>query len=164
MLDLAGVSAGDVVHDLGCGDGRICIAAARDYGARAVGVDVEPYWVEQARAKALRAGVAGLTTFHVADACDWDVAEATVITLYLVHWSTKLVAREVVTRARPGTRVVSHSFAIEECGPASEQKIADAEGTTHRIYLWVVGNNGTLVAPSGGSNSRAVLQIVDVLD
>ena len=81
MLDLAGVSAGDVVHDLGCGDGRICIAAARDYGARAVGVDVEPYWVERARAKALGAGVARLTTFHVADACDWDVAEATVITL-----------------------------------------------------------------------------------
>jgi SAM-dependent methyltransferase len=145
MLDLASVSAGDILHDLGCGDGRICIAAARDYGARAVGIDIEPYWVEESRANALSAGVERLTTFELADACDWDVTEATVITMYLVHWSTQHMAREVLIRARPGTRIVSHSFAIQGCAPVCEQNIIDSQGKTQSIYLWVIGNNGTLI-------------------
>ena len=145
MLNLAGVCARDIVLDIGCGDGRICIAAARDYGARAVGVDIEPYWVEQSRANAATEGVEKLTTFHVADACDWDVVEATVITMYLVQWSTQLVAHELLPRARRGTRVVSHSFPIEGIEPASAQMIPDSEGDARKIYLWLVGENGALV-------------------
>jgi SAM-dependent methyltransferase len=146
MLGLAGVCEADVVYDLGCGDGRICIAAAKEFGARAVGIDVEPYWVEQARANAEVAGVSGLATFHVGDACDWELGDATVITLYLVGWSTRAMAREMSARARVGTRVVSHSYRSGGRGTETLEEVVDAKGGRRRIFLWSVGTDVDPVA------------------
>ena len=141
MLGLAGGSGGDVVYDLGCGDWRICVAAAKQFGARAVGIDIEPYWVDTARENAAAAGVAGLATFHVGDACDWEVGEATVITLYLTGWSMQVMAREVLSRARVGTRVVSHSYPINGREPERQEEVVDSEGGRHRVFLWTVGKD-----------------------
>ena len=141
MLGLAGVDGGDVVYDLGCGDGRICIGAAKEFGARAVGVDIEPFWIERARADAEVAGVSGLATFHVGDACHWDVGDATVITFYLTIWSTQVVAREVLSRARVGTRVVSHAYPIHEREPERQEEVIDAKGDRHRVFMWTVGED-----------------------
>lgn len=141
MLGLAGVGEGDVLYDLGCGDGRICVAAAKEFGARAVGVDIEPYWVEQARANAAAAGVSGLTTFHVGDACGWEVGDATVITFYLTGWSTQVLAREVLARARVGTRVVSHTYSINGREPQRLEEVADSKGGRRRILLWTIGED-----------------------
>lgn len=147
MLGLAGVGAGDVLYDLGCGDGRICVAAAKEFGARAVGVDIEPYWVERARANAAAAGVSGLTTFHVGDACGWEVGDATVITFYLTGWSTQVLAREVLTRARVGTRVVSHTYPINGREPQRLEEVADSKGGRRRILLWTIGEDWAPAAP-----------------
>lgn len=149
MLEAAGVGAEDVVLDLGCGDGRICVAAARDFGARAVGVDIEPYWVEQAQALARAAGVEERTTFRVGDAREWDAGEATVIALYLVYWSTQVIVREVLARARAGTRVVSHRYVIEGHPLEDCHRVTDAEGRVHRFYLWRLGADGALIAERG---------------
>src|SRR5215212_799938 len=112
MLVLAEVGRADVVYDLGCGDGRICVAAAKECGARAVGIDIEPYWIDRARENAAAAGVSGLATFYVGDACDWELGDATVITLYLTGCSTQTLARGALAAARAGTRVVSHTYLI----------------------------------------------------
>lgn len=139
MLELAGVSARDVVLDLGCGDGRVCIEAARRYGARSVGVDIEPYWVGVAAARAADAGVSGLTTFRAEDACETDPGEATVVALYLGHSSTQRMARRLRARAAPGTRGVSHAFPPDACEAPRVEDVADAGGKLRRLYLWRVG-------------------------
>jgi len=139
MLELAEVGPDDILYDLGCGDGRFCIAAARRFGAQAVGIDIEPYWIEQSEANACAAGVETLTRFRVEDACDCDFGEATVICLYLVHSSMQFMAQEIARKGRPGTRVVSHSFPIDGWEPAIAETVLDANGDSHRIFLWHVG-------------------------
>ena len=146
MLGIAGVNSRDVVYDLGCGDGRICIEAAKEFGARAVGVDIEPYWIERARADAEAAGVSGLATFHVGDACHWEVGDATVITFYLTRWSTQVMAREVLSRARVGTRVVSHSYLIQGREPERQEEVVDAQGDRRRVFMWTVGEDWATAA------------------
>ena len=137
MLSLCSAGPADTVFDLGCGDGRVLIAAA-GRGCRGVGVDIEPYWVEQSRANAERAGVAHLLTFRVQDALATDLSDASVVFLYLVHWSTQLLASRLLGQVRPGTRVVSHGFPIESLAPDATHSVADAAGVVHRLYLWVV--------------------------
>lgn len=137
MLRLAGTSARDIVYDLGCGDGRVLIRAAALFGARGVGVDVEPYWVEQSRLNASAAGVSPLVRFEPGDALDVDLSPASVVFLYLVPWSTQLVADRVFRSSRPGTRVVSHSFPVEGRPAAATETFLDGEGVSRRIGLWV---------------------------
>jgi SAM-dependent methyltransferase len=146
MLEMAEVCARDVVLDLGCGDGRVCIEAARRYGARSVGVDIEPYWVGLAAARAADAGVSDLTTFRAEDACETDLGSATVITLYLGRSSTQRMARELRARAAPGARVVSHTFAVEGWEALRAEEMTDGEGKLHRLYLWRVGGPGASAA------------------
>lgn len=137
MLDLAGVRSGDRVYDLGCGDGRLAIAAALR-GAQAFGVDIEPWWVEQSRLNAEAAGVAQRTVFAPGDALAVDLGPATVVVLYLVHWSTQLMARELLGRCAPGTRVVSNGFAFEAVTTTRTESFVDAAGQARAIHLWVV--------------------------
>ena len=136
MLRLAAVGADDLVYDLGCGDGRILIAAACA-GASGVGVDIESHWVELSRLNANAAGVAERVRFEQADALSLDLRQATVVVLYLVHWSVQRVLARVRSQCAPGTRVVSHSFPIELDGARSEWVI-DAEGQRRQIHLWTV--------------------------
>jgi SAM-dependent methyltransferase len=146
MLDVAGVGPGDVVYDLGCGDGRIAIAAARR-GARAWGCDIEPHWIAESRRNAEAAGVAALATFEVADAMAADVTPATVIALYLVEWSTLRVGEKLAAELRPGVRVVSHNFALTATAPDREERLLDAVGNPSIVRLWTAGGSLVGAAP-----------------
>ncbi len=135
MVRIADVQASDTAYDLGCGDGRVLINAAATRGAKGVGVDIEPYWIEQSRLNASLAGVSELVRFECGDALAVDLAPATVVFLYLVHWSTQLVASHLLNHVRPGTRIVSHSFPIEAF-PTATDSFVDAEGTLRTVFLW----------------------------
>lgn len=138
MLDLAEVTGDDLVYDLGCGDGRIVIAAAQRSGARGLGVDIEPYWVETSQANAADAEVEHLVTFKVQDALTLDLSLATVVMLYLVGWSTLKVQPLITSMVKAGTRIVSLSFSMENWEPAKVEKFVDANGKAQTLYLWTV--------------------------
>ena len=141
MLQLADVTSRDLVYDLGCGDGRIIITVASKYGARGVGVDIEPYWVAESRSNAEKAGVDHLVTFNLQDAMTVDLSAATVVMLYLVEWSTAKLQPIIKQQVKPGTRVVSHSFAMRDWTPVRTETFTDASGSVRRLYLWVVDDS-----------------------
>ena len=136
MLQLAEVTPDDVVYDLGSGDGRIPISAARDYGARGVGVDIDPERIAEANANAERAGVQDLVTFIEQDAMAADVSEATVVTLYLLS-SSNMKLRPILTRQlRSGSRIVSHAFRMGDWEPDETNQFEDDRGNTRTLFLW----------------------------
>lgn len=136
MLELGNVTDTDVLYDLGCGDGRILITAANKYGARAFGVDLEPYRVEESKANAKAAGVEGLVTIKLQDALTLDVSAATVVTLYLVEWSTQKLKQMLTSQLKQGARIVSHNYGMGEWEPARVESFTDSTGKTHTLYLW----------------------------
>jgi precorrin-6B methylase 2 len=136
MLTLAEVGPNDVVYDLGCGDGRIVIAAARKYGARGVGIDYDPERIKESEANAKAAGVQDRVTFRQQDAMTVDVSPATVVTLYLLS-SSNVKLRPILTKQlRPGARIVSHAFSMGDWEPAKKDEFTDAKGTQRTLYLW----------------------------
>lgn len=138
MLTLASVGAQDVVFDLGCGDGRIVIAAAQKFGARGVGVDIDPARIQEAQANAKRAGVENLVTFRVQDALETDVSEATVVTLYLVSALNVKLRPRLTAQLRPGARIVSHNFAMGDWRPDAVDTFSSADGASRTLYLWKI--------------------------
>lgn len=131
MLQLANVGPEDVVIDLGSGDGRIPIEAARRHGARGVGVDINPVRVAEARANAQTAGVAGRVVFHEADLFRTDLSEATVVTLYLLpELNERLKPR--LRALKPGVRIVSHTWDMGDWPPDETRSVAPGVN----IYLW----------------------------
>ena len=138
MLDVADVGHGDVVIDLGSGDGRIVIAAAAR-GARGVGIDYDPRRVAQANANALVSGVRDLVTFIEGDIRDADLSDATVVTLYLLPESNLELMPKLTRELRPGARIVSHDFDMGSWLPDQTVRL-----TPHTIYLWY--HNGTIRA------------------
>src|SRR3982751_3552303 len=112
MLTLAKVTRDDTVYDLGCGDGRIPIAAARKYGARGVGLDIDPSLVQLAKTNAKAAGVDALVDFRVQNVLTADVAKATVVTLYLLSSSNERLRPMLLRQLKPGARIVSHAFSM----------------------------------------------------
>jgi SAM-dependent methyltransferase len=142
MLDMAGVHQGDVVYDLGCGDGRIVIAAAQKFGARGVGIDIDANLINQAEANAKAAGVDRRVKFLIQDAMTVDVSDATVVTLYLLS-ASNVKLRPILTRQlRRGARIVSHSFAMGDWEPEVVDTFRDSNGTSRTLYLWTA--DGTL--------------------
>ena len=137
MLDLAGVVATDTVFDLGCGDGRIVIAAARDRGARGVGIEIDPVLVESARVAARQAGVAGRVRIEQGDLFTLDLREASVVMLYLGEDLNTSLWPKLARELNPGTRVVSHRFIIRGVPP---ERIVDAYGV--QLYLWTIKSTG----------------------
>lgn len=137
MLSLAAVTKADVVYDLGCGDGRIPIAAAKKYGARGVGLDIDPRRIEESRANANAAGVEHLVEFRVEDVLTADVSPATVVTLYLLT-SSNAKLRPILTRQlRPGSRIVSHAFSMGATWPADKvDRFTTSTGDEITLYLW----------------------------
>lgn len=136
MLTLARVGKDDVVYDLGSGDGRIVIAAAKKYGARGVGVDIDPQRIAESNANAKAAGVTDRVTFKLQDAMTTDVSEATVVTLYLLS-SSNLKLRSILTRQlKPGARIVAHAFSMGDWQPTKVDTFADSAGSTRTLYLW----------------------------
>jgi SAM-dependent methyltransferase len=138
MLSLAGVSSGDVVYDLGCGDGRIVITAAKKFGARGVGVDIDPERIKESQANAKTAGVEHLVSFKLQDALTVDVSPASVVTLYLLS-SSNAKLRPILTRQlKPGARIVSHAFGMADWTPEKTDIFTDSGGTQRTLYRWTV--------------------------
>ena len=130
MLEMAKVTAKDVVYDLGCGDGRIVIAAAKK-GARAVGIDIDPQRISEANANAKLEKVTDKVRFIENDLFESDISEATVVTLYLLNRLNEKLKPKLLKDLRPGTRVVSHAFDMGDWKP--EQTVS-VGGTN--VYLW----------------------------
>ena len=141
MLGLAGVSSGDVVVDLGSGDGRLVITAARRFGARGIGIDIDPARIAEGRANATAAGVDSLVEFRQQDALEADVSQATVVTLYLLSSSNVKLRPRLLSQLKPGARVVSHQFGMGDWTPDKVETFTDANGTSRTLYLWTVGAN-----------------------
>jgi ribosomal protein L11 methylase PrmA len=138
MLRPARVGPADTVYDLGSGDGRLVIAAVRDFGARAaIGVEIDPALVARSREYARRAGVADRVTFLQQDFFRADVAPASVVTLYLTREMNIRLAPKLQAELRPGTRVVSFDFDMGDWEPGAMIRV-DVSGRTTPVYLWVV--------------------------
>jgi len=133
MLRLAGVSPADVVYDLGSGDGRIAIAAAREYGARGVGIELDARLVALARCNAREAGVEKQVEFREQDLFKADLREATVVTLFLLPEVNRRLKAKLLAELKPGARIVSHRFDIGDWPP---ERSAQSGG--HPILLWTV--------------------------
>jgi SAM-dependent methyltransferase len=154
MLQLAAVTGRDLVYDLGCGDGRIVIAAAKRYGARGVGVDIDPQRITEARANAKAAGVEHLVTFRVEDLFATDVTGATVVALYLLPSVYRRLAPKLRRELKPGARVVSNSFDMGTEWPADRRlPIGDTA-----IFLWRIqgpAREFSTLVPRGAAGSVA---------
>jgi len=133
MLRLVDVKKGDVLYDLGSGDGRIAITAAKLYGIRAVGIDIDPQRIAEAQENARKAGVTNLVEFRQADLFMSDFREATVITLYLLPELNVKLRPRLLAELNPGTRIVSHQF---DMGDWKAEKKLDSVGRT--IYFWTI--------------------------
>jgi hypothetical protein len=155
MLQIAGVTAKDYVVDLGSGDGRTVITAAKKLGARALGIEYNPDMVELSKRNAVKEGVTGRASFMKADIFETDFSDATVITMYLLP-QLNLKLRPKISGMKPGTRVVSHAFSMDDWQP---DQIETVEGRT--AYLWIVPAKveGTWRwdFPSGGPRSYELL-------
>ncbi|MCX6568659.1 MAG: class I SAM-dependent methyltransferase [Candidatus Aminicenantes bacterium] len=139
MLEIASVSGKDVLYDIGCGDGRIVITAARRYGARGVGIDIDKAMIDESERSAVSAGVERQVKFLCMDATKADISEATVVSLYLLPESNALIRPLLDAQLRPKSRVVCHNYTI----PGWEEKLAQSEtvkdenGEDHYIYLYI---------------------------
>lgn len=133
MLKMAEVKPGDVVYDLGSGDGRIVISAARDYGARGVGIDIDPERIAEAQRNVDQAGVGDRVDIVQGDLFEADLSKASVVTLYLLQSLNEKLRPKLLRELRPGTRIVSQSFDMGDWKPA---QTATVDGTT--IYMWIV--------------------------
>ena len=137
MLALAEVTKRDVLYDLGCGDGRIPIMAAKKYGARGVGIDIDPRRIKESRENAKTAGVEHLVEFRLEDALQADVSKATVVTLYLLGSANALLRPILTKQLRPGARIVSHAFSMGPSWPADKvDQFTTKNGDEITLYLW----------------------------
>lgn len=139
MLELAAVTDKDLLYDIGCGDGRIVITAARRYGTRGVGIDIDPEMIALSEANAAEAGVGAQVRFVAMDATKADFSEATVVSLYLLPESNALMRPLLEAQLRPKSRVVCHNYAIPgwEAKEVLNETIKDEDGEDHYIYLYV---------------------------
>jgi cyclopropane fatty-acyl-phospholipid synthase-like methyltransferase len=133
MLNMGKVTKGDVVYDLGCGDGRIVIAAVKTLGARGVGIDMDPERTAEAQENARKAGVAGRAVFRTQDLFEADIKDATAVMLYLWPEVNLRLLPKLLRELKPGTRIVSHSHNMGDWKPEKEIQV---EG--HTIYMWTV--------------------------
>jgi SAM-dependent methyltransferase len=141
MLKLADVKQSDVVYDLGCGDGRIVITAAKEYGAHGVGIDINPVRITEAKENAKKAGVENLVRFEENDLFDADIHEASVVTLFLLSSVNLKLRPKLLKDLKPGTRIVSNTFDMGDWKPDKELRVGDpVEGfsLSHKLFLWTV--------------------------
>ena len=137
MLALAETTSRDTVYDLGCGDGRIPIAAAKKFGAHGVGLDIDPKLVDLARSNAKAAGVEKLVEFRVQNVLEADVSPATVVTLYLLSSSNERLRPMLQKQLKPGARIVSHAFSMGRTWAADKvDQFVSARGDEVTLYLW----------------------------
>jgi len=141
MLRMAQIKKGDVLYDLGSGDGRIPIAAAQQFGIRAVGIEIDPKLILEAEENARHSNVASLVSFRNDDMFRTSLREATVVTLYLSEKLNVLLRPKLLRELRPGTRIISHDFRMGDWQP--EQTVRVPWGNLYRtVYLWTVPEQG----------------------
>ncbi|MSP40695.1 MAG: class I SAM-dependent methyltransferase [Deltaproteobacteria bacterium] len=144
MIEVAEIKKGDVLYDMGSGDGRIVIEAAKKYGIRGVGIDLNPELVAKARENALNEGVANLVEFRAQDGLTVDLSEATVVTLYMFKWFNNAL-RPKLQKLKPGSRVVAHDFDIDDWKPTRIEYVnrPPEDGSDYAesrtLYIWKVG-------------------------
>jgi hypothetical protein len=137
MLRMAKVGKNDVLYDLGSGDGRIVITAAQRFGTRGVGYDLDPERVSEARENARRAGVTDKVRFEQQDIFTARIADATVVTMYLLPDVNLKLRPKLLAELKPGTRIVSHNYDLGDWQPL-QRKEMDVTGINHTLFLWVV--------------------------
>ena len=163
MIRMADVGKDDVIYDLGCGDGRIVITAAKETGCRGVGVDIDPVRIKESQRNAIEAGVSDRVEFILSDLFDADISQATVVTLYLLSKVNLRLRPKLFRELKPGTRVVSHDFDMGQWSP-EESKFLNGDrddvpiaydpfepnsfvfGSNwdrHNVYLWIMPANAT---------------------
>jgi ubiquinone/menaquinone biosynthesis C-methylase UbiE len=133
MLKLANIHKGDILYDLGSGDGRIVVTAAKKYGIKGVGIDINPERIKEANENAKTAGVTDLVTFKQNDLFKEDISKATVVTLYLLPEVNLRLRPKLFKELKPGSRVVSHDFDMGDWKPDKEVSLE-----SHHIYCWVI--------------------------
>lgn len=142
MLKLADVKRTDVVYDLGCGDGRIVIEAAKAVGARGVGIDINPVRIKEANGNARKAGVQELVRFEEKDLFEADIHEASVVTLFLLNSVNLKLRPKLLKDLKPGTRIVSNTFDMGDWKPLKEITLDDGDDQdtylSHKFFLWIV--------------------------
>jgi SAM-dependent methyltransferase len=143
MLKLADVKKTDVVYDLGCGDGRIVVAAAKNFGAHAVGIDINPVRIAEAKENAKKNGVESLVRFEENDLFEADFHEATVVTLFLLPNVNLKLRPKLLAQLKPGTRVVSNTFDMGDWKPEKEATVGDDNEDTYaylskKLFLWII--------------------------
>jgi cyclopropane fatty-acyl-phospholipid synthase-like methyltransferase len=145
MLELAEIKKGDILYDMGSGDGRIVIEAAKKFGIRGIGIDLNAELVEKARQNAKTEGVSHLVEFRAQDGLTVDISEATVVTLYMFKWFNNAL-KPKLQKLKPGSRVIAHDFDIDDWKPTKIEYVkAPPDGSDYAesrtLYIWIVGNN-----------------------
>ena len=146
MLEVAEIKKGDILYDMGSGDGRIVIEAAKKFGVRGVGIDLNPELVAQARDNAAKEGVSHLVEFRAQDGLTVDISEATVVTLYMFKWFNNAL-RPKLQKLKPGSRVVAHDFDIDDWKPTRVEYVDPPKNDpseyseSRTLYIWKIGEN-----------------------
>jgi tRNA G37 N-methylase Trm5 len=138
MLSLAQVKKGDVVYDLGSGDGRIVVTAAKKYGVKAIGFEIDPERIKESHENIKKAGVENLVEIRQQDIRTVDLSGATVLTMYLLPEVNLMIRPNIWTQMKPGSRVVSHDFDMDDWKPLKTEHIKDGSSWDHTLYLWHV--------------------------
>jgi SAM-dependent methyltransferase len=138
MLSLAQVKKGDVVYDLGSGDGRIVVTAAKKYGVKAIGFEIDPERIKESHENIKKAGVENLVEIRQQDIRTVDLSGATVLTMYLLPEVNLMIRPNIWKQMKPGSRVVSHDFDMGDWKPLKTEHIKDGSSWDHTLYLWHV--------------------------
>jgi precorrin-6B methylase 2 len=136
MLELAGVKKDDVVYDLGCGDGRIVVTAAKKYQCKAVGFDIDPQRIQESLENVKANGVGKLVKIEEKDIFKVDLRPASVVTMYLLPEVNQQLIPQL-EKLKPGSRIVSHAFEMRGMKPKKEIEVTTKDGRSHKLYLWV---------------------------
>jgi hypothetical protein len=138
MLELAQVKKGDVVYDLGSGDGRIVVTAAKKYGVRAIGFEIDPERIKESTENIKKAGVGHLVEIRQQDIRTVDLSPASILTMYLLPEVNLLIRPNIWKQMKPGSRVVSHDFDMDDWKPLKTENMKDSSNWDHTLYLWHV--------------------------
>jgi hypothetical protein len=138
MLELAQVKKGDVVYDLGAGDGRIVVTAAKKYGVRAIGFEIDPQRIKESTENITKAGVGHLVEIRQQDIRTVDLSPASVLTMYLLPEVNLMIRPNIWKQMKPGSRVVSHDFDMDDWKPLKTENMKDSSNWDHALYLWHV--------------------------
>jgi SAM-dependent methyltransferase len=162
MLNIAGVTKDDVIYDLGSGDGRLVIAAAKQFGARGVGVEIDPKLIQESNENARLAGVSDRVKFLQQDLFQIDLSEATVVTLYLLPEVNLRLRSKLLRELKPGTRLVSHQFDMKDWKP-DRSEVVRTPSRLHLVYYWMipaqVAGTWQWTMPTATGEKRYMLQL-----